>query len=155
MPCLGERMSYNAGLIVMAYWVVRRPHLKRYDGAPPPMNHIEINMYIGHTRVQLIGRWQLTLKWNLKWCCRRNLDNMILEERMIKCRLFSDVHTVYDISIWALWISQNQWLQEDTVTDFNRPYDPLLSITLIILNLTKYFSKHASYPPKQCTTILS
>jgi hypothetical protein len=31
---------------------------------------------------------------------------MVLEQRMIECRLFGDVHTVYDISIWALLISQ-------------------------------------------------
>jgi hypothetical protein len=36
---------------------------------------------------------------------------MVLEERMIKCRLFVDVYTIYDISIWALFISQNQWSQ--------------------------------------------
>jgi hypothetical protein len=38
---------------------------------------------------------------------------MVLEERMIECRLFGDVHTVYDISIWALIISQNQQTHED------------------------------------------
>jgi hypothetical protein len=37
---------------------------------------------------------------------------MVLEERMIECRLFGDVHTVYDISIWALLIFGNQWFQQ-------------------------------------------
>ena len=36
------------------------------------------------------------------------LDGMVLEERMIECRLFVDVHTIYDIFIWALLISQYQ-----------------------------------------------
>jgi hypothetical protein len=27
---------------------------------------------------------------------------MVLKERMVKCRLFVDVNTIYDISIWAL-----------------------------------------------------
>jgi hypothetical protein len=29
---------------------------------------------------------------------------MVLEERVIECRLFGDGHTVYDISIFALFI---------------------------------------------------
>jgi hypothetical protein len=58
MPCLGEKISYNAGLIIMASWVVRRPHLKWYL-EHQLMNDIVINMCISIcecTMVQLIGR---------------------------------------------------------------------------------------------------
>ena len=56
MPCLGDWMGGDVGVMIYASWVVRRPHL----------------------------------------------DSMVLEERMVKCRLFGDMHTVDDISIWAL-----------------------------------------------------
>jgi len=42
---------------------------------------------------------------------------VVLEEGMIKCRLFVDVYTVYDISIWALLISQNQLSQPGRKTE--------------------------------------
>jgi hypothetical protein len=32
---------------------------------------------------------------------------MALKERMVKCRLFVDVNTIYDIFIWALLIYGN------------------------------------------------
>jgi hypothetical protein len=88
MPCLGEMSGYIVGFIIHASWVVIRPHLKGYDGAP--MNDIIIHIGICA---------YLTINWKLKWCRRRNLDSMVLEQRMIECRLFGDVHTVYDISI--------------------------------------------------------
>lgn len=35
MPCLGETIGYIViGLAIYVSWVVRRPHLKGYDGAP-------------------------------------------------------------------------------------------------------------------------
>jgi hypothetical protein len=36
---------------------------------------------------------------------------MVFEERVVECRLFGDVHTVYDISIWALLTYENQWFE--------------------------------------------
>jgi hypothetical protein len=116
---LGEKISYNAGLIIMASWVVRRPPLKWYLWAPINEWHRNKHVYKYMRVHDGTVNWQVTVKWNKKWCCRRNLDNMILEERMIECRLFGDVHTVYDISIWALWISENQYLQQDMVIDSN------------------------------------
>jgi hypothetical protein len=59
-----------------------------------------------YTHHDKVGITCTTLKPKGKWCCKEmNLDSMVLEERMIECRLFGDVDTVYDISIWALLCS--------------------------------------------------
>ena len=110
MPCLGDWTGQNFGVIMQAFRVVRRPHLKGDKGAPLSDVMIHAHMYVlaGGTATRL----HRTLKRKGKCSCReRNLDGMVLEERIIKCRLFVDVYTVYDISIWALLISQNQWSQ--------------------------------------------
>jgi len=38
-------------------------------------------------------------------CCReRNLDGVVLEERVIEGRLVGDVHAVYEVTVWALLV---------------------------------------------------
>jgi hypothetical protein len=44
-----------------------------------------------------------TVKLKAEWCCREwNLDGVVLQERVIEGRLVGDVHTVYDVTVWAL-----------------------------------------------------
>lgn len=50
------------------------------------------------------------MKRGQQWCWReRNLDSMVLEQRVIEGRLAGDGHAVYDVPIRALLISQNQF----------------------------------------------
>ena len=41
----------------------------------------------------------------MQGCCReRNLDGVVLEERVIEGRLVGDVHAVYQVTVWALLV---------------------------------------------------